>query len=79
MGRSVASWPLTFYRRTLVSLFSRQNEIHPSSLPPDLFARLNEVAHQLVYTVRGQKWKLLEKLLIFADLDEHTRDVFRNR
>jgi hypothetical protein len=34
--------------------------------PPALFARFNQVARQLGYTVRGERWKLLDLLLEYA-------------
>ena len=44
--------------------------------PIQLFARFCKLAIQLGYTVRGQKWKLLDLLLAYAE--EHS-DIFRKR
>lgn len=36
--------------------------------PPQLYAKFNRVAQALGYTVRGQKWALLDMLMDYAEL-----------
>lgn len=44
--------------------------------PPDLYTKFGTVAHQLGYAKRGQKWKLLDHLLAYAEAHP---DIFRKR
>lgn len=44
--------------------------------PPDLYKRFSAVAHRLGYTVRGQKWAMLDLLLAYAEAHP---DIFRCR